>query len=393
MDAARSRDRAGAAAANPSTPSTPERCSIGGPTPRPTADNPAQSRSSESVADGCSGPTSLKPTSNQNHPYGHVGASASSSVWKHFGPDDSDDSASDDAPGRSLKYAAKSTNKFQSFIRKIGRSSAQKGEYLLPSNVHNQMLYLAPLVAPRRILDIGAGTGVWAIDFANQHPKSDVLGIDINPIEPEQPVPPNCRFETADVDEEWTFTRNKLYDYIHVRSLGVVINHEQLFKTIYDHLTPGGFVEFQEWNLKLDSADHSLEGTQLYKWNRIAKLGKDPSQIMKYRDMLPNAGFEDIVERKYAVPVNAWAPDKQSKAMGDMNKANLLASMPPLSMVILPRGLGNSEWSVNDVEDLLSGVRRDLDNTNIHAFMTLMTVYCQKPRRASPAPTSQPGKE
>lgn len=71
-------------------------------------------------------------------------------------------------------------------------------------------------------------------------------------------------------------------------------------------------------------------------------MGKDPSQIMKYRDMLPDAGFEGVVERKYAVPVNAWAPGKQSRAMGEMNKANLLASMPPLSMVILPRGLGVS---------------------------------------------------
>ncbi len=87
-------------------------------------------------------------------------------------------------------------------------------------------------------------------------------------------MPPNCRFETADADEEWTFAGTTQFDYIHIRSLGVVINHEQLFRSIYRHLTPGGFVEFQEWTLKLESADHSLEGTQLYKWNRLVSKGK-----------------------------------------------------------------------------------------------------------------------
>lgn len=36
----------------------------------------------------------------------------------------------------------------------------------------------------------------------------------------------------------------------------------------------------------------------------IFKLGKDPSLIAKYKDLLPRAGFDQVVERKYAVPVN-----------------------------------------------------------------------------------------
>ncbi|RYP51811.1 hypothetical protein DL769_010759 [Monosporascus sp. CRB-8-3] len=217
------------------------------------------------------------------------------------------------------------------------------------------------------------GTGIWAIDFAQQHPKSEVLGIDLNPIEPELPVPPNCRFECGDAQNEWTFAEGKSFDYIHVRSLGLMMDHHLLLKPVYDHLTPGGWAEFQEWNMKFESADRSLEGTQLYRWNclvrkAIQQLGGDTARIMSYKHILPKIGFEEITERKYAVPLTPWAPGKQSKAMGQMNKTNILASMRPMSMAILTKVPG---WSISAVEDLLTAARKDLDNAQIHGFMTL----------------------
>ena len=56
-------------------------------------------------------------------------------------------------------------------------------------------LYRAPIQHPvREVLDLGTGTGIWAIDFADQHPEANVLGIDLSPIQPGW-VPPNCQFE------------------------------------------------------------------------------------------------------------------------------------------------------------------------------------------------------
>jgi len=99
-------------------------------------------------------------------------------------------------------------------------------------------LYRAPL--PRkvnRVLDIGCGTGKWAIDFADMHLEADVIATDLSVIQPywassEGPfdrvgnekrswllqIPPNVQFEIDDAEEDWQY--HSKFDYIHIRSMG-----------------------------------------------------------------------------------------------------------------------------------------------------------------------------
>jgi len=43
----------------------------------------------------------------------------------------------------------------------------------------DRKLHQAPLKNPQRIMDVGTGTGIWAIDMADKYPESEVIGIDL----------------------------------------------------------------------------------------------------------------------------------------------------------------------------------------------------------------------
>ena len=41
-------------------------------------------------------------------------------------------------------------------------------------------LFRAPITTnPQHVLDLGTGTGIWAIEFADEYPSAEVVGTDL----------------------------------------------------------------------------------------------------------------------------------------------------------------------------------------------------------------------
>lgn len=93
-------------------------------------------------------------------------------------------------------------------------------------------LFFAPIEEGplQNILDIGTGTGIWAIEMGDQFPSANVLGIDLSPIQPEW-VPANVHFVVDDAESDWIYPDNH-FDYIHTRHTVMAIKDwPKLYRT------------------------------------------------------------------------------------------------------------------------------------------------------------------
>ncbi|KAL8992238.1 MAG: hypothetical protein Q9169_007254 [Polycauliona sp. 2 TL-2023] len=192
----------------------------------------------------------------------------------------------------------------------------------------NQKLYLAPIHSPERILDVGTGTGIWAIEMAELFPDAQVVGTDLSPIQPTW-VPPNCIFEVDDVTMEWTY-RKESFDFIHSREMfGSIADWDEHFRQCYLHLKPGGCVEALERGVKPVSDDGTVGPDHFWTtWgNTVLSVGEtwgkgfNAWEVLK--DRMEAAGFVDVVQIPMKWPIGPWMQDKHMKELGMWNALRL----------------------------------------------------------------------
>ncbi|WQF86004.1 Putative S-adenosyl-L-methionine-dependent methyltransferase superfamily [Colletotrichum destructivum] len=234
----------------------------------------------------------------------------------------------------------------------------------------------------KRVLDMGTGTGIWAIDYADDHPSAEVIGVDLSPIQPEW-APPNCVFELDDLEKSWTW--NKPFDFIYCRAMeGCFLNGPKMVKKIYQALTPGGYLEVGGLELPLGCDDDSVpKDSSLWQWHTLLqeaaeKIGRPLEGLGKETEAMKDAGFVDITRKDFVWPLNSWPADPHLKELGDWHRANLDMGIEGLSMGLLTRVL---DWTREEVLALCAGVRRDLRNRRMHAYWKIHVVYARKPEK------------
>lgn len=229
-------------------------------------------------------------------------------------------------------------------------------------------LYLSPVRNPCEVLDIGTGTGIWAIEMADQHPHARVLGIDLSPIQPDW-VAPNCHFQIWDFEDPWDFKRQ--FDLIHGRLLiGSISNPRYLLRQAYQSLAPGGWLEFQDVCPPTSDDNTIPPGSSYCQWvntwcQALETGGRDPFLAAQYENLLQEAGFVNVNVRKYKVPQNHWPKNRHYKKLGTLNALNISEGIEGLSMRPLTKFLG---WSAEEVQVLLAKTRSDVNNTKLHAY-------------------------
>ncbi|KAG5928830.1 hypothetical protein E4U42_007943 [Claviceps africana] len=232
---------------------------------------------------------------------------------------------------------------------------------------------------PQKIIDIGTGTGTWAIDVADQYPSASVIGTDLSPIQPRW-VPVNVRMYVDDCEEpDWLHGSN--FDLVHFRGMaGTLRDLDRMLKRTYLHVRGGGWVEFHEFipQILCDDGTMSDEDPLRIFMDASAQglrtFGGEPLRALNLEDALVGAGFTNIHVITKKVPIAAWPRDKHLKTVGMFTRAVILDSLGALAAKPLA-ALGISS---EDRRALVTQVKRSLNDRRIHRYMKCVICYGQK---------------
>ncbi|KAF4998984.1 hypothetical protein FGRMN_2783 [Fusarium graminum] len=245
-------------------------------------------------------------------------------------------------------------------------------------------LYLAPLKPDdiKFAVDIGTGTGIWAIDFADDNPNVRVVGTDLSPIQPAW-IPPNLQFEIEDCTREWTFQPDSI-DYIHMRWLvGSIPDWHFLYSEAFRCCKPGGWVESHETSSIITSDDGSVAtDSALDQWGKFfieggKKLGSTFTVIEDeiQKEQMEKAGFVDIEVLEYKCPLGGWPKDPTLKEMGKYTQFGLETDTEGF-VLFMAHALG---WSKEEIQVYVAHLRREIRTGKAHAYYRQKVVWGRKP--------------
>ncbi|KAK6210762.1 hypothetical protein LQW54_005967 [Pestalotiopsis sp. IQ-011] len=177
------------------------------------------------------------------------------------------------------------------------------------------------------ILDLGCGTGIWAIDMADQYQFGKVIGLDLNFSQPER------------------------------------------------HLKPStGVIEHVEIDFTPLSGDNSLPyDSRLRFWFNELRLAHQQAGRPIVLDPTPEtllrqAGFEDIKRNIKEIPYHPWPSSEHQRDVGRWFNLGMVHGLEAMSLAPLTRHRG---YSKEQVDALLQDVKREICTRTFRSHCTM----------------------
>lgn len=167
---------------------------------------------------------------------------------------------------------------------------------------------LAPVDQPRRVLDVGCGTGQWCFDICAAFPGALVVGFDLKLGKCGQPD--NYRHVRGDLLDGLPFVADS-FDHVHQRVMTTAVPL-RCWPLVMDDLVrvtrPGGWVELVEIEWSVRPSGPATERLTELSRRRGQTLGLDSAQLI-FRSLehgLRRAGLDAVERREFQLPVGEW---------------------------------------------------------------------------------------
>lgn len=171
--------------------------------------------------------------------------------------------------------------------------------------------YAAPITAPESILDVGCGTGRWAIEMAQLFPVARVVGVDVVAPSMEtttpEPLPSNYSFQAGNILEGLAFP-DASFAFVHQRYMIGAIPAENWPGAVSElkRLTcPGGWIELVEAGTSRGGGS-ALETVDKWVAAVLARRNLNIHMGARLGDLLTGAGLQDVTVSEVPLPLGSY---------------------------------------------------------------------------------------
>ncbi|KAI7849216.1 hypothetical protein BDC45DRAFT_574091 [Circinella umbellata] len=189
--------------------------------------------------------------------------------------------------------------------------------------------FSVPLQSPTMVVNWCCGTGIWAMEMAQQFPKCQVIGMDFQTatLSSLGRSMSNLSFQNVTMQRNTTGLeplKEDTVDYVMMRDVWLVNSPaHKWFETlvqVFRVLKPGGWVEIYEQDLAVHSPGPYMKITDEWYGSLYANVGVSRSISDTLSPTMDKIGYINIDERGIELPVGEWSTIPALKETGYLFK-------------------------------------------------------------------------
>ena len=249
--------------------------------------------------------------------------------------------------------------------------------------------FRAPVQGPKKILDIGCGTGVMTVQLGKLFPDAQVIGLDISPVPDIHERPSNVEYIQGDFLDLAAGDDTRLapgtFDYVFSRMLHFGIRDwPRYVSSVFNVLAPGGWAELQENGPGLPrkpngDVHHEFSKDELHRMliDDLTTVGLDMTVPSKLPGWLKDSGFVDVRDIRFKYPMAKPLPTQpEAEFLYEYHKKYIIPLMCEVAEKV-SKGLHGVEVVEAATRALME--RQTKDPVEPGCYVELIVAVGQKP--------------